>query len=159
MDQDEGPINEIQGSPVYGPARPPYMLEYGNQGAPQWNFDGINTATAESEADDAVGRLINNVDDEDDDAGSTTAEMDTTDDYAFESRMDDVGFSDAQEFNDWSAGHNTPNSTAGWDNHDDHGMYSDAHEQQDVLHLEDAGMTGEEDEFPTVNIYPDPPTP
>jgi hypothetical protein len=146
--QDESPVHEVDGTPVvFGPQRPPYLLEYGNQGNSGWGFDGLDAQVT----DDAAGALMSNVDDGD--ADSMGANMDVD---------EEAGWQDAQEFgaSSMSAGRGTPvDSSPGWPV-DDHAVYSSAHEDfGDVLHLEDAGMTGEEEENGTVDIHPDPPTP
>jgi hypothetical protein len=131
------------------------MLEYGNQGNQGWGFDALYSP----DADDAAGRLMNNVDHEDGDADSTVAEADHGP-YELDAHMSDGGspWEDAQEFSGMDAGRGTPVNSSPYD---DHAIYSEAHEQQfdDVLHLENAGMTGKEDEETPVEIYPDPPTP
>ena len=168
------PVREVDGLPVFGPARPPHMLEYGNQGSTSWGFDGLLQSgadvTAEAEANDAADRLMDNVDandndEEGDDASSTRAEMDTSADFGGNEEFG--AYTDAPEYGthtqDWSAGRNTPvDSPSAW--YDDHAAYSTAHEHQDAdftaLHLEDAGMTGQlEEEMPAVEISLDPPTP
>ena len=164
-------IGELHGQPVFGPQRPAHLLEYGNQGTSGWSFANLDA----TEADEGAERLMTNVDDhnDEDDAASTTAEMDPTGELGWASRMEEDfnGFEDEQDYNNhsaWStAGRNSPvDDTLGWDNYqDDHRMYSDAHEDQDAdftaLHLEDAGAIGgdSEQELPTVEIYPAPPTP
>ena len=164
----ENSLGELHGEPLYGPVRPPHSGEYGNKGA-SWTFAGLDEDT-----NDDGERLIGTIDiNDEDDAASTTAEMDATVEGSFGGRMetDFNEFEDAQELNNssnWStAGRNTPaDSTDGWDNQtDQHNLYSDAHEGQDAdihaLHLENAGMMGgdDEEELPAVDIYPDPPTP
>ena len=157
-------VNEVNGLPVYGPERPPHLLEYGNQGT-SWNFDSLGAdVTMEAEADNAAGMPVDKVDSDDDDAGSTKAEVDNDGANGFDSRMEeDFGeFADAPDYNSnmmsWSAGQTTPvDSSFEWED----SAFSNAHEQQstgfNTLHLEDTSIAGD-DELPSVNIYPDPPT-
>jgi hypothetical protein len=129
------------------------MLAYGNQGNAGWGFDALYSP----DADDAAGALMTNVETEDGDADSTVAEGGDGP-YELDAHMSDGSpWEDAQEFSGLSAGRGTPVHSSPYD---DHAVYSEAHETQfdDVLHLENAGMTGEEDGTP-VEIYPDPPTP
>lgn len=152
---------EIGGQPLFGPMRPG---QYGDQGS-TWNFDGLNSTAANTDANGDAEVLVSTIDKEGDeeDAASTTAEMDTTGEDGFANRMDQDfdEFDNAQDSRWSTAGRNTPaDSVDGWDNYqDNHGLYSTAHDT--ALHLEDAGTIGidDSDGEPPVNIYPDPPSP
>lgn len=131
---------------MYGPQRPPAMLQYGNKGdTGGWNFDNLN--------DQAPGTaLMNTMDVEDnEDAASTTAVLDSTTGGGF--------IIDRMEEDFDSRGQNTPAESPNWV--DDHTFYSSAHEQQDEadmdsLHLEDTGRIGSfEVDDPVAEIYPE----
>lgn len=154
-------IGELNGQLVYGPQRPPHLLEYGDQGS-SWDFKTLDDA---AEADDGAETLMHSVDDHnDDDAASTTAEMDNTGEEMWgPNRMGDFDdYEDTIEFNASSAGRTTPNEP--WNNiYDDHSMYSSGRDYQDAdgftaLHLEDAGGMGSDGgESEAAEIYPDSP--
>ena len=145
-------IGLLHGDPVYGPQRPAHLLRYGEQGTSNWNFDSLNDAP---EADDPAETLITHLDnpEDNDDAASNTAVADN----GYDDRIDELDPFENNNTTPWStAGRNTPDSD--WpEYHDDHRMYSGAHEPRnadfDALHLEEAGMPGEE----AIDIYPDNP--
>ncbi len=155
-------IGEIHGEAIYGPQRPPHMMEYGNQGA-SWNFSGLDGA---ADANDDAVTLIDNVaeQDDDDDAASTVALLDN-DPFADREMDEWNGFEDNNNLSSFAAP--TPSGSDDGlqiDFADDHGMYSNAHEdyQDDLnptaLHLESAGQIGGDelyDDPPTAVIYPD----
>ena len=161
-------LGELNGQPLFGPERPPHLREYGDQGSNSWSFDTLDNA---GDANDEAGSLLNTVDG--DDAASTTAEMDTTLEDGYGSRMQtdfegaNGGFSNERYCP--SAGRNSPADGGYMIYHEDnHALYSTAHGGQDdadvhALHLEDAGWIGggqdTDEEMETVDIYPDPPTP
>ena len=139
-------LGTLNGRALYGPQRPPEMMQYGNKGD-AWNFDGLNEQEQGAET-----ALMSTMDVEEDDAASTTAVMDNA-----------GGFIDPRMEEDFdTAGQNTPaDSDHEW--HDDHTLYSAAHEHHEEadmgsLHLEDAGMIGGEMEgvgdSPVAEIYP-----
>ena len=152
----EGGIGSLNGETIYGPQRPPHMMEYGNQGSESWTFDSLDA----TEADRETETLITHVDDidqgdgyQDDDALSTTAFGDDRGD-----EMDFVSYQPPLTSASSTTGHNTPESGTDWI--DDHNMYS--HQEYgdlDTLHLDDAGEIGgaEEEDLPVTDIYPGPP--
>jgi ubiquitin carboxyl-terminal hydrolase 4/11 len=157
-----GGLGLSNGRTVYGPERPPHLQQYGSQGN-DWSFDlleGGGDGAAESDA------LLHNADG---DADSTIAEFDR--DEAVDLEQDDEfgvrGYMDPSNngltlsaSSTGAAGMNTPVEEMSVDDqHDQHGLYSSAHvdpmmyeleDTGDSLHLEDAGMTGQEDEARSV---------
>lgn len=140
-----------------GPERPPHLMQYGTQGSASWDFGALDQPALADERDtDSLLRGVN-----DGDTDSTTAEMDH--DSAFGGDGDDYQNTFVNESEDYDTrnssgygGANTPvDDTMMSYEQDDHTMYSGAHEAQDIemdsLHLENAGVTGEEADSPPVH--------
>ena len=172
-DKSSTSLGTLNGKPVMGPERPPH-LQYGTQGS-SWGFEALDQ---QHEADEgATDRLLGSLEtgDVDDDADSTVANQDN--DSAFEDGSDWPMHGSSSHFQDAADGFNTRGSSgfAGANTpiddgmsmdhgtyndyeYDDHTLYSDAHAHQDAdmetLHLEDAGMTGDESGSPLAHdIY------
>lgn len=132
----------------YGPARPPHMREYGNQGSAGWGF-------SELEKDD------DEMDGAGSDADSVAANLDHDEDGDARMGNDLPELESIHNPLSSSAGAGTPNgTTVSFDDHDDHTLYSGGrtdyswpNDAEEVLHLEDAGgMGGDSDSPPTVEL-------
>jgi len=129
---------------AFGPERPPHMRQqYGS-----WDFAALD-GTPNDRADSDAEMLLENMGDnaygrnEDDDAGSTTAEIDVDQDDRFEEDMHMPALVDNENWNDTEGGFVLGEPE--WEYEDNHAMYSDAHGHE-ALHLPDAGGIGEEEE-------------
>jgi hypothetical protein len=130
-------MNEIGGRPIYGPERPP---QYGMAGS-SWNFGSL-----EDEDEAGAGNLIVSVEEHggmDDDAASTTAQMDHDQDLfdVEEDRYEDA--SSGPFYSYAQSARNTPVDDV------DLGIYDT---ELQPLHLEDAGTVGagEDDDMPSL---------
>lgn len=159
MDEDDELGANAAPPRAYGPERPPHMRQYGDFQNVEWGFGALDD-TRDNRADSDAEMLLSNVrdnhgydrNDEDDDAGSTVAELDMDNENRFEEdhRMPDLVDKETMNAH-WNDNEDSFTLGESWDYEDDHAMYSDAH-GHDALHLPDAGGMGEESDPPVTDI-------
>ena len=122
---NDGEDDGAGGGKFIGPVRP---REFGEQGGNGWNFSGLDAG------DDDAGS----------DAGSTTANIDHDEDgdaLMGNSLLDD-GPPELEPAGNPFADHHNSDNDMDFTNTDDHTLYSGGRGDDEVLHLEDAGMIG-----------------
>lgn len=123
--------NEGGDKPLYGPARPTHLQQYGSQAAPSWGFDALDrNQPSMADDDDAGERLLGEVHNDADSNAADNGDGDSGlgDDY------------------DMSNSYDNFEDTGGEDYTDDHSFYETAgmhpDDQGNMLHVEHAGGVG-----------------
>lgn len=154
MDEDDLSANAAPPR-ACGPERPSHMRQqYAGVNPPAWGFESLDQLQ-NPRADSDAEMLLDNVGDnneydrnEEDDAGSMTAELDADHDDGFEEDRRLPEFLNPK----WNDNEDSFTLGDSWDGfQDDHAMYSDAHGQE-ALHLPDAGEIGDESDPPVKEI-------
>jgi len=177
-DEDDGGLAVNAALPrAVGPERPPDMRQYGNFGNDTWGFGALQYNSADTDAEMLLHNVGNHHDherdayeDDDGDAGSTTAERDYDNDIYFQEENDDddrmpglINSSPVPDHEYWNetTGSFTLGQTDAFDEYQgDHTLYSDTHGgRNEDLQVPDAGRIeageDEEDDPPVTDIQLD----